>query len=64
MYNNFVSKLVNLLDKNELANRSIALNEQTYRTMLNVKNRNDIKGPSQDINFEMEEEIMAKNKSR
>lgn len=60
----FLTMLVNSLDHKTLVSRSIALNNKTFKLMEEMKKRNDINGPTKDIDFEMEEELMAKNKSR
>jgi len=62
--NNFFNMMVTRLNDKELSKRIVLLNQETFKLFSEVKKENDIKGPSQDINFEMEEEIMAKNKSR
>lgn len=62
--NDLFSELVSKTNKNILNKMSIFLNDIVFLNMKKLKEQTDLNGPSKDIDFEMEEEIMAKNKSK
>ena len=62
--NNMFNYIINNMDRNILEKRTIVLNKQMLESMINMKNKNDLQGPTTDIDFEMEQELMSKNKSR
>lgn len=61
----FYNRLIAELDRRDMLDERIfALNKKTFEIMTNMKKQTDIAGPSPDIDLQMEEELMAKYKSR
>ena len=44
--------------------RSFFLNDRTFKVMKDLKEKTDRNGPTKDIDFQMEQELNARNKSR
>lgn len=60
----FLNRLINDLDNKSLTSKTITLNQRTFELMRKMKATNDIKGPTKDIDFDMEASLLAKNKNR
>ena len=48
----------------ERINMMVPLNKASFEIMKEMKNKTDVSGPTKEINLELEQELMAKNKSR
>ena len=51
-------------DEKKKLNMMVPLNEKSFEIMKNMKKKTDISGPTNEINLELEEQLLAKNKSR
>jgi len=58
-----LNNFINSNDKDRLE-VMVPLNNSSYQIMKQMKVNTDIHGPSKEINLQLEQELMAKNKSR
>jgi hypothetical protein len=57
-------KLLAACDSKEINDLSFRLNDKSYLILKKYKMQTDLNGPTKEIDFEMEKEIMSKSKSK
>ena len=51
-------------NEKQRVNMMVPLNQVSFKIMKDMKNKTDVFGPSKEINLELEQELMVKNKNR